>query len=602
MKKIIAVTLIILMLWPCTAKTYAETENYINNASLLPKYVPDSEVETDENGTPEWISSLIIAQANPTVFGSFQKMEPLLEHCAEAGINALWLSPISDKGGTGNGYSNLGAHTIDPYLTGILNEGEDWRQLTEEEYESGWKRFKEFVDLAHSYNIRIFIDIVSWGTMKESPLVNEYPEWYLGTSQWGGNDWDWDNPELADWFVSTLTDIAVKTGIDGFRYDLEPNEAGYEVNARVKQSCLAAGRKMVYFSENGNERGSSYDFAQADIVGPDYRGVQYFESVFLKYNIVDCIKNGTYIGTSYSQEIGDAGNYKYYSHLLSCHDAYSYGVLGNRLVIGYEALYAPFIPIWTIGEEFNNSKNGTSRNILYMNTLKLEELNDPDKREFYEDVKKMIQIRRSFPDLFENFANSMRQANICSMEVTGSEELQPYARFSGNHAVMIVPNYNIHEKETDFKVYVPFSDMELDYYSSYTVTDLITGEKLISGNAAAVHAFTVNVEFENMGVYRIEAHGERNLPEIETDETIKDWYYDDSAETENTQDISNTQDDNSSQRRKKRVVKVVETLMNYGWYIAGGIAAALVIAGTVFLIIFIRKRKRKMKGEAGYED
>lgn len=597
MKKIIAAMLVALMLLPCTGRGSVKAENYINNASLMPEYVPDDMVEVDENGTPEWISSLIIAQANPTVFGSFENMEPLLSHCAETGINALWLSPISDKGGTGNGYSNLGAHTIDPYLTGILSEGEQWRQLTAAEYEEGWSRFGEFVDLAHSYNIRIFMDIVSWGTMNESPLVSEHPDWYLGTSQWGENDWDWDNPDLADWFVQTLTEIAVKTGIDGFRYDLEPNEAGYEVNARVKESCLAAGRKMVYFSENGNERGASYDFAQADIIGPDYISVQYFESVFLKYNIVDCIKNGRYIGTAYSQEIGDSGNYRYYSHMLSCHDAYSYGVLGNRLVIGYETLYAPFIPIWTIGEEFNNSKNGTSRNILYMNTLKLEELDDPEKRGFYEDVKKMIQIRRTYPDLFESFAESIRDSNICEVKVTGVEELQPYARFSGSHAVMIIPNYNIHDKDTDFKVYVPFADMELDYYSSYTVTDLITGEVVVSGNAAAVHSFTADVEFEDMGVYRIEAHGARQLPAAETEETLRDWFYDDSAAEENTAQSGGAQDDDSAQRRKRRVVRVVETMLNYIWYIIGGAAAALIAAGTVFLILFLKKRKRKMKGE-----
>lgn len=501
-----------------------EMEKYIDNSALLPQYKGDDFVFLDENGTPEWASSLIIAEVNVETFGTFKDMIPVLDHCAETGINALWLTPIADKGMTGNGYTNLGVNTIDPFITGVLSKDEVWRIS---DYSAGWEVFRQFVSQAHKRNIRIFLDIVSWGTMEESELYEAHPDWYSGDSVWGGKDFDWSNNSLQDWFVDKLVEIAVQSNVDGFRYDLEPNEAGYQVNARVKSKALDYGRKLVCFSESPNERQSAYDFSQSDIIGRRYVNTQYFEGAFSDSDITDCVKSGQNIGSMEKQDSFDSGTYRYYSHALSCHDSYEYGAAGDKIVIGYQAIYAPFIPIWMIGEEFNNSKDGSYANILYKNSVKLQQISNSEKRNFFESVKKMISLRRRFSEIFEYFPDNHRDSNICRVDIEG-QELSGYARYLDNCAILIIPNT---ETSTLKNIEIPFSGMGLCGYDSYTLSDPDTGKSLASGDEQTLASVQLSVPTGNIGVFMITAYGSggstpvytaKSEPEVIIYDTVKD--------------------------------------------------------------------------------
>ena len=135
---------------------------YIDNSKLVPKWVPDEEVKL-ENGTPEWTKGLIIMQcriSNATPEGTLQSAVKVLDHCSEMGVNCLMVCPVNDRGIEGNGYTNLGPHTIDPKITGCDN------------YDDGWKVFRNFVDEAHKRNIRILLDVISWGVLKNAPLID----------------------------------------------------------------------------------------------------------------------------------------------------------------------------------------------------------------------------------------------------------------------------------------------------------------------------------------------------------------------------------------------------------------------------------------------
>lgn len=577
---------------------------YINNSDILPKYVDDSKVLLDKNGTPEWINSLIIGEVRTANYGTFDDMIPILDHCAETGINALWLTPINDRGTTGNGYGNLGTNTIDPYLTGILKEGEDWRET---DYKEGWKVFKKFVDQAHKRNIRIILDVVSWGTEKSSPLYVNHRDWYTDKSAWGGYEWRWDNGELVEWYISTLVDIAVKTGIDGFRYDLEPNITGYTVDSEVKRRLLESGRKLIYFSEDGNERGAAYDFAELDIKGSKMT-VQHPANIYLdQINIVDSIKKGTYLGTEYAQDMGDGGTFQYYSYLLSCHDMYDYGARGNRLAIGYQALFAPFIPIWVLGEEFNNTQDGTNTSILYSTKLKFNELNDPEKRDFFEDVKEMIRIRRTYPEIFEYFADNHRESNICKVIVTGLEEIQSYARYADNKAVIVVPNYNIHDKSGKFKVYIPFSGMKLENYKKYTVTDIKTGKLVVSGTADQVRSFNVQVDHEDANLYLVtasekkpavtEKHDQRDTTENSEDTTTDSGG---SNTTENNTTVNSGETTSGTSTSESRTTggttdDMTDNTEGGGfapWIIASAVVFIFVLGGGTALTVLLRRKKK----------
>ena len=176
------------------AAANAKAADYLDNSDLIPKILPDNEVKLDANGTPDWVSTLIIGEiriATATEEGTLQSAVSVLDHYAEMGVNGLWVCPVYDPGQTGNGYSNMGTHTIDPAITGTEN------------YEEGWKELKKFVDEAHKRDIRIFLDVISWGTVGESPLFQEHPDWFTANEVYiGTREFNFANDEFVEWYIN----------------------------------------------------------------------------------------------------------------------------------------------------------------------------------------------------------------------------------------------------------------------------------------------------------------------------------------------------------------------------------------------------------------
>ena len=130
----------------------------IDNSALTPRYLPDDQVNM-EGWHPDWVKSLILAQLrveSATEEGTFQAAVRVLDHYQKMGVNAVWLTPIQDKGQTGNGYSNMGLHTVNPRLTG------------KDSYEESWQVVKWFVDEAHRRNIRVYIDLIVWAPSRKA--------------------------------------------------------------------------------------------------------------------------------------------------------------------------------------------------------------------------------------------------------------------------------------------------------------------------------------------------------------------------------------------------------------------------------------------------
>lgn len=133
----------------------------------------------------------------------------------------------------------------------------------------------------------------------------------------------------------------------------------------------------------------------------------------------------------------------------------------------------------------------------------------------------MIRVRRQYPEIFSYFPEQLRDSNICKVDVTGCEDMLAYARYRGDTAILIVPNYNIHDQSGKMTVYLPFEDMGLDFYQSYTVTDAITGERIVSGKANEVAKFSVVVPSEDMRVIKVQASGKyevKNDPSSKPDD------------------------------------------------------------------------------------
>ena len=185
------------------------------------------------------------------------------------------------------------------------------------------------------------------------------------------------------------------------------------------------------------------------------------------------------------------------------HDDYAPIVCGDRLTIAYQALFAPFIPIWWIGEEWNNPLNLMHPGVMYFNKIDWKALDKPENREFFEDVKRYIGIRRDHADVFELFPDSIRDANmekVTSVYDKHDNRLQAYARFIPGKAIIVVPN-----SETEVKMVTVMPDyahIGLAEEGKLTVTDLYTGKPVVEPGRPVT--FTVPVQARDVGVYLLE--------------------------------------------------------------------------------------------------
>ena len=474
----------------------------IDNSSLL-SYIPTDKVkllDTTGNGkimSPEWIESLIIVELRPvtaSIGGYLKDSYDLLDFYAEAGVNCLWLTPIYEYGPGGNGYGNTGAHKIGANLTGTSDQTE------------GWEEMRKFVEYAHEKGIYILFDVITWGVMKNTELTKEHPDWFSGEA-WGNAAFNWKNEELKEWFIKTCVENIEKTGADGFRCDCEPNYTGYDVFGEIRERLSDKGKYIIVISEDGSNRKKTYDFEQDGVLwyAKRDRGGVYTDPLVWYVDggldIVDSVKNGTGLGSAEIQSNKKrTGRAKYYTNCITNHDYQKRTVCGNRLKIGYAAITAPFIPLWYMGDEFNC---GWRPAVQYDITVDYADADKEENRIFLEDVKRMINVRRTYSDIFEYWADDHRNSNICEVKLKESRGLTAYARYRGNKAVLILPN-NDDKKSPYITADVPLDDCGISGFNKYRVTDLWSGEVLYEATAEEIKTVTVYVPYENFSMILIE--------------------------------------------------------------------------------------------------
>lgn len=503
----------------------AKKEKYIDNSDVMPRYVSDPYVNLEDAGegqpdSPAWLKTAIMAEVRldtASTDGTLEGCIPMLDHYQEMGVNVLWLTPIHHMGdylARPNGYNNYGIHTIDPNLTGTAD------------YEEGWESFGWFVREAHKRNIRILLDIVPWGVTKNATLPQEHPELFqhdkegnLVWNSWGGWSYDWESKAFRKWFKKNLLKIIDVADLDGIRADLDPAHAGYEFWDEVREEALDMGHKIMVMSEHSNEREDDYDLEQFGVMCYEEWNYdkQYFQAdakeFFLEKNIVDCVKNGTFIGSQLMQLLGDSGHYRFYTYNFSNHDHGFTRFRGDLVNVGYQGIFSPFIPLWYMGEEIGADVNNET---LYyaVEGLDYSLLDEPENRKFYETLKKYIRIRRTYTDIFENFQNDGRENKICEVSVSGMEKYVAYARYDDNgNAIIIVPNANVTNKDAKMSVLIPFEETGLNQYNKFKVTDLMNDKKIVSGDANKAGVFTVKVPEGELGVYLVQGTDKKKVAE-----------------------------------------------------------------------------------------
>jgi 1,4-alpha-glucan branching enzyme len=493
--------------------------NGIDNRDLTPKIVPDDHVLMEETA-PDWVKTLIIGEIRietVTPEGTFDAAIMALDHYAEMGVNGLWVCPIYDRDNEAmQGYGNLGPQTIWPRLTGSRDTAESLLVV------------KKFVDEAHRRNIRIFLDIVVWGTPKESPLVSQHPEFYTRkdgalefVKDWNGYRFDWSSDALRLWYKSVAVDLIERTGADGFRVDVAPYASGYYFE-EIRKELYSRGRKVVLISEMPNSRRDVFDFGEGDVTGwtedPDFHDDAHLKEQERKFdcnneaaggrnqdflfrnNIVDIIRTGRGIGTGKMQQEGTGGTFRFYTNNLLCHDETKPFAQGNRVRFAYATIFAPFIPMWWIGEEWNNPKTTEAALAMYSNPIDWSKIDS--NRAFYEDVKKYIRIRRSYPEIFESFSQSLRNANIVKVHTAedgAPNAMQAYARLATGKAIVVVPNVkNVHAR---FEVELDDSALGMGS-PRYTIMNLMTGQPISKTSSSLQHSsFSTEIGYGELGLY-----------------------------------------------------------------------------------------------------
>jgi len=461
----------------------------INNSALMPQYVYDDLVNLEDSGgspvlySADWLKTAIIVELNletATYEGTLESAVKTLDHYEEMGVNCLWVMPVHQQGV--NAYTNYGLNSIDPALTGT------------NDYAEGWKRFAEFVQEAHNRNIRILLDVITWGVDNSSPLLTSNPELFSGANEWGGKAYKWKDATFQTWYKTTLLDIVKKTNIDGLRCDVEPTSkyTNYAMFKDVRDQALSTlGKKLVLMGEQENTRQATYDIEEWGVMNWNYvNNAANPKDFFMEagqLNIVDAVKNGT--------AMSSGGQSRFYTYCISCHDWPAKPASDNELIkMGYQAILAPYIPIWYNGQEMGGGASA------YASPEPLDLLNNGNSKTntFFETIKKYIEIRRTYSDIFEYMPNNHRNSNICKVSVSGLSSFQPYARYKDGKGVLVIPNGTSSEVNTT--VTIPYSGMNISS-GAVTVSNLMTGAEIATGN---VSTFQISIKPGEMAVVLVD--------------------------------------------------------------------------------------------------
>lgn len=184
-----------------------------------------------------------------------------------------------------------------------------------------------------------------------------------------------------------------------------------------------------------------------------------------------------------------------------------FAIQGSRALFGYAALFNPMIPVFMSGEEFDASHKPVpwqSPNLydhkdpgkgawLGGNMLQWDELEQPEHRAMFEDVKKMIAIRKQEADVLGPFPPEATEYNIMAVPHIPYEPVPvPYLRWNGHKAIVVMANPYVN-REVTIKLLVPLNAIGMGTRHSFRVTSLMTGEsKAISAADLSLYSYEVN--------------------------------------------------------------------------------------------------------------
>lgn len=217
-----------------------------------------------------------------------------------------------------------------------------------------------------------------------------------------------------------------------------------------------------------------------------------------------------------------------------------------------------------------------------------EQLKDPVKREYYENVKYLISLRWKYKDILNASTANHRDTNICAVKLKGSTFVNGYARYKDDKGIIVVPNVNEGStKAVEMTIALPLEDMGLDNYKTYTLTDLMTNEVMIKGDAKAISLFKDTIEHNTCGIYYLEAKEKLAVPDEQapSDNTI---------DPDDELDEDEQEDEESTPSKKPVVIRKPKTdNATFPLWAIIAIAGGAVVIITAVVVIILLSKKRK---------
>lgn len=468
--------------------------------------------------TPVWAKDLVIMEIAPKSFtspngpesGTFTSAREKIPYLKDLGINGVWFAGhnLADPRHFYNiwtQYAAIRPDVLDPSL-------------------GTPEAFKAMVDDFHKHGIRVFLDVITHGVMKNSPLIKEHPEWFRGGS-WGMTDYNWNGrvKGLDDWWVKTHTEYVTKYGVDGYRLDLTMPRP--DLWDRIKRNAREAGHPIVVFIENTNPSRGLADFFQRATRLAGQTGGFGFDGPKLLKDAAAYYQTPPVRIAGKPAAVLNACN-------LSCHDEgwgcfpkneSPYLAEGSRCVFGYGCLFLPAIPLFMSGEEFDADhrplpnlsdklfgKTPAKGKWLYGSWIQWNRLKEKRHREMLADVKKMLAIRRREKAVIRAVRNDGK-IDIASVPCRSDVEVPvPYVLWGEGRAILVAGNRS--DRDARVTAELPLKTAGLGGAAKIRVTDLWNGgERTITAQEAAAFAFPVKrdkVAGGGLAVFRLEPAGD----------------------------------------------------------------------------------------------
>lgn len=222
--------------------------------------------------------------------------------------------------------------------------------------------------------------------------------------------------------------------------------------------------------------------------------------------------------SSIALSIHDIGLYTTYPQ-----DRNPYVARGSRALFGYSFLFTPMIPLFFAGEEFDASfrplptlspdwydgKHPGKGRMLYGNMLDWTELDQPQHHSMFEDVKRMLAIRKQERSLLAPVLGGNIAPKLAGVQYKSNITVPvPYIRWDRGAAILIVANRNKGE-DAHLKLKIPLEPMGRSPNAAYKVTDLWNGGESKNFTEKELASFACTIKRDGtpsggLGVFKIE--------------------------------------------------------------------------------------------------